>query len=370
MDKQPRWVLQICHGYDAPFMDCARQYAVLFEETDLKVLTVYLTGKADPAVAEGTGGDEVIFLEFSKKALRGLKGGPIGAIRGLAGQRSFQFCIAHRFKSMYVGLWATTLPVLGVCHAFGVYNRWPRRLLAGVFRRRLALLGVSDAVRDDLKAALPKGRIATFYNHIDVERTRLELFSRDQAREALALPAESWVVGNVGRLHPDKDQASLLKGFAAALPRLPDTAVLAIMGSGRLESRLKALSEELGIAERVRFLGQVKDGRRYFKAFDVFALSSDYEPFGMVLLEAMAAEVPLIASDCGGAAEVVRGCGALFPFADAGALADALVSLSVLDAEALSSLRTSVVRNLEERFSDQQARRHFPRLLEELGFTL
>ena len=55
------------------------------------------------------------------------------------------------------------------------------------------------------------------------------------------------------------------------------------------------------------FLGQVEEARRYFKAFDAFALSSDHEPFGMVLLEAMVAGVPLIATACGGAREVVEG---------------------------------------------------------------
>ncbi|MBN0387259.1 glycosyltransferase, partial [Pseudomonas aeruginosa] len=94
-----------------------------------------------------------------------------------------------------------------------------------------------------------------------------------------------------------------LRGFAAALPRLPQNSLLAILGSGRLEEQLKDLACELGIGERVLFLGQVEEARRYFKAFDAFALSSDHEPFGMVLLEAMVAGVPLIATACGGARE-------------------------------------------------------------------
>ena len=47
-----RHVLQVCHGYDGPFLDCARQYAALFDGTDYQVTTVFLTGKADPQVAE------------------------------------------------------------------------------------------------------------------------------------------------------------------------------------------------------------------------------------------------------------------------------------------------------------------------------
>lgn len=56
-----QWVLQFSHGYDGPFMDCARQYAVLFKGTAYKVCTVYLTGAPNDEVAQGSASDEVIF---------------------------------------------------------------------------------------------------------------------------------------------------------------------------------------------------------------------------------------------------------------------------------------------------------------------
>lgn len=115
----------------------------------------------------------------------------------------------------------------------------------------------------------PAERIETLYNRIDVEAVQAEQVSREVARDHLALPQDAWVVGNVGRLHPDKDQATLIRGFALALPQLPAGSLLAIMGSGRLEAQLKALAAELGVSEVVCFLGQVPNGRRYFKAFDV-----------------------------------------------------------------------------------------------------
>ncbi len=67
------WVLQFCHGYDGPFLDCARQYAVLFKGTEYKVCTVYLTGKPSDDVVQGSASDEVIFLNYSSKQVRGLK---------------------------------------------------------------------------------------------------------------------------------------------------------------------------------------------------------------------------------------------------------------------------------------------------------
>jgi glycosyltransferase involved in cell wall biosynthesis len=101
------------------------------------------------------------------------------------------------------------------------------------------------------------------------------------------------------------------------LPGLPANSQLVILGKGRLEEDLKAGPRAGSVGDRVLFLGQVPEARRYFRAFDVFALSSDHEPFGMVLLEAMAAGVPLLATACGGAKEVVEGVGILFPLGDA-----------------------------------------------------
>ncbi|SUD58548.1 group 1 glycosyl transferase [Ectopseudomonas oleovorans] len=350
-----RWVLQFCHGYDGPFLDCARQYAVLFKGTPYKVCTVYLTGKPSAEVERGSASDEVIFLDYSSAQVRGLKLGAIRDFRRIAASRDFALCIAHRFKPIYVALLGSDLPVIGVHHAFGDYKRRTRQLFANFFRKRLMLLGVSNAVRDDMRSCLPGWpgeRIETLYNRIDVEAVQAEQVSREAAREHLGLPQEAWVVGNVGRLHPDKDQATLIRGFAQALPQLPAGSLLAIMGRGRLEAQLKALAAELGVSDAVCFLGQVPNGRRYFKAFDVFVLSSDHEPFGMVLLEAMAAGVPVLASDCGGAREVVDAAANRFPLGSNDALAQRLLYC----ASPSSSAREE---HVPQRFSDAAAREHF-----------
>ncbi|WMJ00476.1 glycosyltransferase [Pseudomonas chlororaphis subsp. aurantiaca] len=360
-----RHVLQFCHGYDGPFLDCARQYASLFAGSGYRVTTVFLTGVADAEVANGCASDEVLFMEYSSKAIRGLKLGAIRDLRKIAASRNFSFCIAHRFKPIYIALLGTSLPVIGVHHAFGDYQRGSRRLFANLFRKRLSLLGVSDAVREDMRSCLPQwpaARIQTLYNRIDVEALQATQLPKAEARRELGLSSSAWIVGNVGRLHPDKDQATLLRGFAAALPGLPRESQLAILGSGRLEQNLKDLSRELGIADRVLFLGQVTEARRYFRAFDAFALSSDHEPFGMVLLEAMAAGVPLLATACGGAKEVVEGVGILFPLGDAEHMAQGLQHLAGMDENQRLLCAELMFERLRERFSDRAVRDAFWRL--------
>ncbi|VVN09839.1 D-inositol-3-phosphate glycosyltransferase [Pseudomonas fluorescens] len=360
-----RHVLQFCHGYDGPFLDCARQYASLFAGTGYRVTTVFLTGAADAEVAAACASDEVLFMEYSSKAIRGLKLGAIIDLRKIVASRNFSFCIAHRFKPIYIALLGTSLPVIGVHHAFDDYKRSTRKLFANAFRKRLSLLGVSDAVRDDLRSCLtqwPAERIQSLHNRVDVQALRDSQVSPREAREALGLSMDAWVIGNVGRLHPDKDQATLLQGFAAASAHLPTNSQLVILGIGKLESDLKAQARELGIGDRVFFLGQVPEARRYFRAFDVFALSSNREPFGMVLLEAMAAGLPIIATACGGGREVVEGVGILFPLGDVEHLAQGLQHLAAMDETQRDQCAELMLDRLHERFSDQAVRDAFWRL--------
>src|SRR5690554_361368 len=360
--KKDKWVLQFMHGYDGPFMDCVRQYAALFKDTEYQVCTVYLTGEPNDEIEKGSASDEVIFLNYSSKQVRGLKIAAIRDFKRIAAKRNYEFCIAHRFKPIYIALFATDLPVVGVHHAFGDYRRRSRKLMAYVFRKRLCLLGVSNAVRDDMRASLPKFKtehIQTLYNRIDLEAVQASQVSKEDARLFLNLPQNAWIVGNVGRLHPDKDQTTLIKGFAKALPKLPEGSLLAIMGSGRLETQLKQLAKDLNIERNVHFLGQVANGRNYFKAFDLFALTSDHEPFGMVLLEAMAAGVPVIATDCGGAKEVVWDISKMFPLRDSELLASIIIEFYYLTPKENLDLGIKMLSTLNERFSDRAIRNTF-----------
>jgi glycosyltransferase involved in cell wall biosynthesis len=360
-DPTPR-VLIFCHSHYGPFADVVRQYAVLFKGTEYKVTSVYLTGEPSDSVREISDSDEVIFMNFKSNEVYGLKLKAILRLRQIVKERNIQFCIAHRFKPIYIALLATKLPVIGVHHAFGDYERWTHRFFVNRFRDRLTLLGISNAIRDDIRKDLtdwPQDQLLTFYNHIDVDRVVAEVLPRDRAREALGLPLNAYVIGNVGRLHPDKDQATLIRGFAEALPDLPASACLVIIGEGRLDNELKELVVALGLQGKVIFLGRIPNARKLFSAFDIFVLSSDHEPFGMVLLEAMAAKVPVLVSDCGGATEVISALEAHFPLGHSGKLATQLVAWSRRPVAQLSSISESNFNDLRTRFSDSGAEQNF-----------
>lgn len=352
-----RWILQFCHSHYGPFLDVARQYAALFQDSDYKVLTVYLTGEDTPKARQGSASESVVFMGLSSGDIRNLKLDAIRKLRRILASRPCDLIIAHRFKPIYIACLASKLPVIGVHHAFGDYGRLARRVFVGAFRKRLSLLAVSNAVRDDIRKSLhtwPADLIETLYNRIDIAAVQHSQLDQKLARDILNIPQGAFVVGNVGRLHPDKDQETLIRGFARALPGLPQPACLAIMGTGKLESALRRTADAEGISDKVMFLGQVDNGRDYFKAFDIFALSSDREPFGMVLLEAMAAGIPIVASCCGGAPEIVRDPEHLFCFGNPDDLADKLISLARNNAPPAANGKL-----LEECFSDDAARRHF-----------
>lgn len=358
--SKPR-ILHVCHSYDPPFLDVARQYCALFPRDQWHITTVFLTGRTDPAIAARIGSDEVVFFEYPSSALRGLKRAAIRRMRQLVAGREFRFAIAHRYKALYICTHMPGLFTFGVQHRPGGYASWTRRWYVRRKQRQLALLGVSNDVRDDMRADLPDfppERIETLYNRIDPPAARAALLSREQARSQLALPMDAYLFGTAGRLHPDKDQATLIRGFAR-FSAGADDALLVIMGKGRLEQSLKALAEQLGVAEKVRFLGMVPDARCYFAAFDSFVLSSDREPFGMVLLEAMIAGLPVLSAACGGATEVIGDTGFTFEFGRDQTLAEQLRVVHRLDPEQRSTVIARQLQRLEQLFTDDAVREVF-----------
>nr|WP_283777740.1 glycosyltransferase [Sansalvadorimonas sp. 2012CJ34-2] len=354
-------VLQLCHGYGMPFHDVARQYAALFKDTEFKVTTVFLTGPKDEFIANTVDSDEVIFLENTSKDIRGLKLKQIKQIRELCQKHHYSFCIAHRFKPIYIATHVKGLFVIGIHHAFGDYSRWTRRLYANRIQKNLALIGVSNSVRDDMRASLPsfpKEKIATLYNRIDIDQHAASLLAKTEAREALDLPKDKYIFANVGRLHPDKDQSTLLKAFAAIKPYQTNS-VLVIMGKGKLEQTLKEEANALGIKKQVIFTGPIPEASKYFKAFDSFVLSSDHEPFGMVLLEAMIAGLPMAVCNSGGAPEVAGVCGESFSLGDAEALANRMNLLMKLTETEKENIKQSMMIRLYSHFSDTAVKAAF-----------
>ncbi len=129
----------------------------------------------------------------------------------------------------------------------------------------------------------------------------------------------------VGRLTPVKNQAMMIKALAC----LPENLTLTVVGEGVEGARLERLCQELGVSERVRFLGKVTDLHQILASSDLFLLSSDFEGLPLSILEAMSAGLPVVATDVGGVSEAVAAgeTGLLSPRRDSQRFAENIKSM-------------------------------------------
>ena len=209
-------------------------------------------------------------------------------------------------------------------HSFLRLNR--RKYVRGCDR----ILCVSRAVeRALLTDGVPQPQLQVVRSGIDVGVWARDEAARAQARATLGASDDTLVLGAVGALTPEKGRVHLLEAFALLDPARRD-ARLVLLGDGPLRTELEARAEGLAIVDRVHFLGHLDDVATWLSAFDVFSAPSESEGLSLSLMQAMAAGLPVIASEVGGMPEVVGsgGAGRLVPPGDVAALAAELAALS------------------------------------------
>jgi glycosyltransferase involved in cell wall biosynthesis len=169
-----------------------------------------------------------------------------------------------------------------------------------------------EAVESFISAgAVKPGRMIALHNSVDIRRFQFRLADRVRIRSELGCPDGVKVLLAVGRLHEQKDYPMLFR----ALKLIDENSnyVLWIAGEGSLRSELQALAKNLGIEERVLFLGIRDDVSALMSAANIFVFPSAYEGFGLVVAEAMACERVVVATNSGGVKEVLGECGFLVP---------------------------------------------------------
>jgi sugar transferase (PEP-CTERM/EpsH1 system associated) len=184
-------------------------------------------------------------------------------------------------------------------------------------------------VSEDLKRWLSQTvgisarKITRIHNGVDIQR--FSTGEREQARKLLGLDDSVFTIGTVGRLDPVKDHESLLKAFAP-IARSESPACLLIAGDGPMRGEIQAMAVRLGIADKVKLLGERQDVPMVLKAFDVFTLTSIAEGISNTILEAMASGLPVVATRVGGNPELVEHgvTGQMTAARDVTALTDAL----------------------------------------------
>ena len=214
--------------------------------------------------------------------------------------------------------------------------RWREHVSAAALRRFECVVAVSTPVADYLRQL--GARATVVRNGVVPAR------AREDAREALGLSREAFVVGGIGRLHGQKGWDVLCRA-SSMVARDGLDAVFAVVGDGPEQAALVAEPE----CARVQFLGYRPRAAELIAAFDVLAVPSRYEGFGLTALEALFQGVPVVASNIAPLAEVLGDTAVLVPPEDPAALARAILGLAKDPAERAS---------LAERGS-RRARKHF-----------
>ncbi len=230
------------------------------------------------------------------------------------------------------------------------------------------VVGVSDHTTDNLARYewIPRRKLVTIPNGIDpspfdAPSSRAELCAR------LGVPPDVPLVGLGVRITDQKGIDVLLHAMPLVLQQVPETRVV-VVGDGPDREALEHLSASLGLTESVHFLGARTDFVELVPALDVYALPSRWEGLPMVILEAMAARLAIVATDVGGVPNAVRheSTGLLVPSEDAESLASALVR-ALRDPELRQRLGAEARRVFDEEYSAEVMTRRYEALYQRRG---
>ena len=222
---------------------------------------------------------------------------------------------------------------------------FPNKILTFLTYNFLAdkVIALSHGVKDDLVNSfrISSQKIKVIYNPVEIDK--IKRLSNETVEEIINKEKEKIIIA-VGRLVEQKDLSTLIKAFALVDSKIASR--LVILGIGPLENELKKLSRDLDVANKIIFLGFKKNPYKYIFQSDLFVLSSKWEGFGHVIVEAMACATPVVSTDCkSGPGEIIgdNEYGVLSPVGDVEELARNIIKL--LTNETLSN--TYVRKGLE-----------------------
>jgi glycosyltransferase involved in cell wall biosynthesis len=296
-------------------------------------------------------------------------------LRALVRDRHIDIVHAHEYKT---DLLALLLARAGGVVPLSTVHGWSgaslRELLCyypadrQILRRFPRVIAVSGAIKARLvRAGAVADRVTTVLNGIDATVFRRQAARAQAARAALGLAEDALVVGAVGRLESEK-RYDVLIDAVARLHRTRPGVRLVIAGKGSLGETLKAQAQTLGVGDACVFAGHCPDVTDIYHAMDLFAQSSDTEGTPNAVLEAMAFEVPIVATAVGGTQDLItdRVHGLIMPRRDPDALVAAMLE-TLADPRATRTRVIAARRRVEEELSFDARMNAVERIYEELA---
>lgn len=234
----------------------------------------------------------------------------VGALVNLIRREKISLLHTHLYHSNYFGRLAAAragVPCVASFHNTYTNPKWHRRLINWWLARRHtgAMIAGSPEIRRDILRydGVSPTLVKVIPNGINLARSESG-FSRQEARARFDLDDDTCVVGTVGRLEEQKGHRYLLEAIKH-IKRSGLRVVLLLVGGGREEAALRQCANSLNIEDDVRFLGMRDDLGDLFRAMDIFAMPSLWEGLSLAMLSAMAAGLPVIATNVGGVSDVL-----------------------------------------------------------------
>lgn len=283
----------------------------------------------------------------------------VPALRRLMREHRIEVVHSHLYHANLYGRLAARregIPAIASVHNTYTRRKWYRHWINWYLARHTfrVTAGSLDVERDLLEIdRLPKNKVIRLPNGIDLTRVETGL-TAVEAKLRLGFAATDQVIGTVGRVEEQKGHVFLLEAFARlrqAVDRSGNLRLL-VVGDGRLLPVLRETAIRLGIAEACRFPGNIAKLAEVYRAIDVFVMPSLWEGLSLAMLEAMAAGLPMIATDVGGARDVLGDSlrGRLVPPGDAVALAQVAHEL-LLDVPRRATMADAGCRHVRENYS-------------------
>jgi glycosyltransferase involved in cell wall biosynthesis len=229
------------------------------------------------------------------------------------------------------------------------------------------VIAISEYVKQQLvKGGLAEDKIVVRYLGVDTKRFTPNPSARDHWAREFNLRADEVVLSTVSYLRPFKNPQVLVQTCKELATRNVRVRLF-VAGDGEMLSGLKELSERLGVADRIHWLGNVPDPKSLLQSSDIFLLASVGEAFGLVLAEAMACGVPIVGSRSGSLLEVVEDgrTGLLATPLDSNSFADAIERLAN-DRDLRKTMASQAVKHVREKFTVGKAVEETIRIYESL----
>jgi len=294
-------VLHVITGLDAGGAEIQLALILKYTRHETDVVTLYNPGPVADLIRSGGTSVRDIGMRRNTEISALLR------LRSLIAEGRYDVVHTHLFRTQIYGrpaAWLAGTPVvLTTEHSIGETHIERRKMTSTVRGLYLAselfsdaTIAVADVVKERLiKWGVSGRKITVIPNGLDVPALAFDPAARQRVREQFGISPDTYVIGALGRLDPNKRIDLVVE---AAMPVLGDQCKILVIGRGEDQARVEAAVDRLGVREHVIFGGFQSDTAAMMASFDVYVAASVQETFGLSVLEAMASGLPVLYTVC------------------------------------------------------------------------